>query len=176
MKVLICICMTRKRDIHMSGFNFKLSFRDSCNNADTNSLFKPVFFFLNDGFSCLCVRLQAVPSPMGGFEKKWNQEFLSEQQDLGASLREGVIVQHFHHNARHMENRRISHWLPARAKANTNPHMHRSGHLEQPRFTITTDETQESFCFPEEALFAGLATSQAGSVCGRINLGAQALV
>lgn len=47
----------------------------------------------------------------------------------------------------HMENRRISHWLPARAKANSNPHMHRSGYLEPPLFTITTDETQESLCF-----------------------------
>lgn len=55
-----------------------------------------------------------------------------------------------------MENRRISHRLPARAKANTDPHMHRSGHFKPPPLTITTDETQESFCFLREPLFPGL--------------------
>lgn len=80
------------------------------------------------------------------------------------------------HNARHMENRRISHGLPARAKANTNPHMHRSGHLGPPPFTITTDETQESFCFLFGPLLAGLTSFWAGPIWGRINLGAQVLV
>lgn len=60
---------------------------------------------------------------------------------------------------RHMGNRRIRHWLPARAKANANPHMHRSGYLEPARFTITTDETQESFCLLGGFLFAGLTSS-----------------
>lgn len=68
------------------------------------------------------------------------------------------------HNARHMENRRISHGLPARAKANTDPHMHRSGHLGPPPFTITTDETQESFCFLFGPLLARLTSSWAGPV------------
>lgn len=35
----------------------------------------------------------------GGFDKKWNQQFLLQQRDPGVSLREGPIVQHFHHNA-----------------------------------------------------------------------------
>lgn len=173
MKVLIWICMTEKEKYSYEQNWFQTLLRD--NYAD--SFIKTcIFLFKWQLWLPLCVPAGCPVINWGGGWKKWNQEFLSEQQDPGAALREGVIVQHFHHNARHMENRRISHWLPAWAKANTNPHMHRSGHLELPHFTITTDETQESFCFPEVALFPGLATSRAGSVCGRINLGAQALV
>lgn len=35
----------------------------------------------------------------GGFDKKWNQQFLLQQRDPGASPREGPIVLHFHDKA-----------------------------------------------------------------------------
>lgn len=96
------------------------------------------------------VCLQAAQSPPGEVLIKSETKSFScssETRGLHRGRGGGLIVQHFHHNACHMENRRISYWLPARAKANTDPHMHRSGHLKPPHFTITTDETQESFCF-----------------------------
>lgn len=50
---------------------------------------------------CVCVCLQAARLPVGGggVDKKWNQQFLFQQQVLGASPREGSIVQTFPHNA-----------------------------------------------------------------------------
>lgn len=47
--------------------------------------------------ACACVPTGCLVA-CGGFDKKWNQQFLFQKRDLGASPREGVIVQHFHHN------------------------------------------------------------------------------
>lgn len=98
---------------------------------------------------------------------KSERDSLSLSSATGAAAAAGLLPGRgadCQHNARHMENRRISHRLPARAKANTNPHMHRSGHLGPPPFTITTDETQESFCFLFGPLLAGLTSFWAGPI------------
>lgn len=48
--------------------------------------------------ACMCVCAYRLLGAYGGFDKKWNQQFLFQQQDPADSPREGSIVQNFHHN------------------------------------------------------------------------------
>lgn len=164
-----------KRDILMRGFNFRLSFRDSCNNVDTKSLLKPLFFFLNDGLSCLCDSA-GCPVTYGGFCEKVKPRVSLRAVGPGGFSQGGGNCPAFSPQCSPYGEQKDQPLAPRQSKGKHQSTYAKKWSFRAAMFYHNNTWNTGVILFPKEALFPGLSTSQAGSECGRINLGAQALV